>query len=144
VQRYANVSGQKQIPFPKGGGWCHSCSGVLIAKCDEIYAHNWAHDQRDDSDSRWEPISSWHLRWQGSVSLDSVEVAKDQHRADLIGIRGIRTEMHYSSISADDIAAGIVYYGEIVCLVDATGRFDFAESGGRAPAKSKGLAAPRA
>jgi competence protein CoiA len=74
MQRYANVDGQKQLPFPKGRGWCPCCGGLLIAKCGQINAHHWAHDKGDDCDTWSEPIGPWHLWWQGLVRPDFVEV----------------------------------------------------------------------
>ena len=46
MQRYANVNGEKRLPFPKGRGTCPCCSALLIAKCGQLNAHHWAHESR--------------------------------------------------------------------------------------------------
>ncbi len=132
MQRYANVDGRKQLPFPKSRGTCPCCGGLLIAKCGQINAHHWAHDKRDDCDPWSEPIGPWHLWWQGLVRSDFVVVVRAPHRADVVGNGGVIVELQHSSISAADIAAREAFYGDMVWLFDATQRFAYMQSGERA------------
>jgi len=132
VQRYANVGGQKQLPFPKGRGTCPCCGGLLIAKCGQINAHHWAHDRQDDCDAWSEPIGPWHLWWQNLVRPEFAEVVRVPHRADIVGNGDVVVELQHSSISAEDIAAREAFYGDMVWLFDATQRFAYVKSGKRA------------
>jgi hypothetical protein len=129
VQRYANVDGQKQLPFPKGRGTCPCCGGLLIAKCGQINAHHWAHESRDDCDTWSESIGPWHLWWQNLVRPAFVEVVRGQHRADIAGNGGVVVELQHSFISAEEIAAREAFYGNMIWLFDATHRFAYTKSG---------------
>lgn len=128
---YANVNGQKHLPFPKGRGACPCCGNLLIAKCGQINAHHWAHEARGDSDAWSEPIGPWHLWWQGLVRPEFVEVVQGPHRADIFNGRTV-VELQHSSISAEDIAAREAFYGDMIWLFDATHRFAYVKSGERA------------
>lgn len=130
--RFANVDGEKRLPFPKGRGSCPCCGGQLIAKCGQIKTHHWAHESRDDCDTWSEPLGQWHLWWQNLVRPEFVEVAKGVHRADVVGNRGVVVELQHSPISTEDIAAREQHYGDMVWLIDATHRFDYTKSGSRA------------
>ncbi len=129
--RFATTDGQRVLPFPKGRGSCSCCGGALIAKCGKIVTNHWAHESKDDCDTWSEPIGPWHLWWQGLVGADFVEVARGQHRADIVGNGGVVVELQHSSISPDDIAAREAYYGDMVWLFDATERFAYANQGER-------------
>jgi hypothetical protein len=130
--RFANVSGEKRLPFPKGRGACPTCGGLMIAKCGHIKAHYWAHESKEDCDAWSEPIGPWHVWWQNLVRPDYVEVVKGPHRADIVGNGGLVVELQHSSISAEDIAAREAHYGDMVWLFDATHRFAYMKSGDRA------------
>ncbi len=52
-----------------------------------------------------------------------MEVTIGAHRADIVGSRGKVIELQHSSISPDDIHARENYYGDMVWVFDATGRF---------------------
>jgi hypothetical protein len=132
VQRYANVDGERRLPFPKGRAICPCCGGLLIAKCGQINAHHWAHQSEVDCDTWQEPIGPWHLWWQDLVRPDYIEVFKDPHRADIVGNGGLVVELQHSSISAQDIAAREAHYGDMIWLFDATQRFAYVKSGERA------------
>jgi hypothetical protein len=131
--QYANVDGEKRLPFPGGRGKCPLCGGLLIAHCGPIYTHHWTHDKKDDCDTWSEPIGPWHLWWQNLVRRpEFVEVARGPHRADIVGNGGVVVELQHSSISAEDIAARETHYGNMVWLFDATQRFASVKSGERA------------
>lgn len=130
--RFADVGGSKQLPFPKGGGTCPCCGGLLIARCGAIKAHHWAHESKNDCDSWSETIGAWHLWWQDLVRPASVEVAQGPHRADIVGNGGVVIELQSSPIIAEDIAAREGHYGNMVWLFDATYRFAYMKSGNRA------------
>ena len=130
--RFANVAGEKCLPFPKGRGWCPCCGGLLIAKCGQIKTYHWAHESKDDCDTWSEPIGPWHLWWQNLVRPEFVEVAKEIHRADIVGNRGVVVELQHSPISPEDITARESHYGDMVWLFDATHRFAYTKSGSRA------------
>lgn len=130
--RFANVEGEKTLPFPKGRGLCPCCGSLLIAKCGKIVTHHWAHESKDDCDTWSEPIGPWHLWWQELVRPEAVEVVRGSHRADIVGNDGSVVELQHSSISAEDIKAREAFYGEMVWLFDATGRFASCGQGDRA------------
>jgi hypothetical protein len=129
--RFANVDGEKRLPFPSGRAVCPCCGGLLIAKCGQIKTHHWAHESKDDCDTWSEPIGPWHLWWQNLVRPDFVEVAKGIHRADVVGNGGVVVELQHCPISPEDIAAREAYYGNMVWLFDATSRFGYMKSGSR-------------
>lgn len=130
--RFANVNGEKRLPFPRGRARCLCCGGMLIAKCGQIKTHHWAHESKDDCDTWSEAIGPWHFWWQNLVRPEFVEVAKGIHRADIVGNRGVVVELQHSSISPQDIAARESHYGDMVWLFDATHRFGYMKSGPRA------------
>ena len=129
--RYANIDGEKRLPFPKGRATCQVCGGLLIAKCGQILTHHWAHDAKDDCDPWSEPIGPWHVWWQNLVRTDFIEVARGPHRADIIGNENVVVELQHSSISAEDIEAREAYYSNMVWLFDATMRFASVNLGDR-------------
>jgi hypothetical protein len=129
--RYANVNGNKKLPFPQGRGVCPCCDGVLIAKCGSINTHHSAHESRADCDSWSEPIGAWHLAWQDIVRPEFVEVAMGEHRADVVGNGGLVVELQHSPIKTEDIQAREKFYGNMVWLFDATFRFRKVETGDR-------------
>lgn len=130
--RFANINGEKRLPFPKGRGWCPCCGGQLIAKCGPIKTHHWQHKSKDDCDTWSEPIGPWHLWWQNLIQPMFIEVAKGGHRADIVGNRGVVVELQHSPISPADIKARESHYGEMIWLFDATQRFGYVKSGSRA------------
>jgi hypothetical protein len=130
--RFANIDGEKRLPFPTGRGLCPCCGGLLVAKCGQIKTHHWAHDRKDDCDSWSEPIGPWHLWWQNLVGPKFVEVAKGIHRADVVGSHDVVIELQHSPISPEDITARESHYGNMVWLFDATHRFGYMKSGSRA------------
>lgn len=130
--RFANVEGEKTLPFSKGRGRCPCCGGVLIAKCGRIVTPHWAHESKNDCDAWAEPIGPWHLWWQGLVRREDVEVVRTPHRADIVGNGGVVVELQHSSISAEDVEAREAFYGEMVWLFDATERFALVTQGDRA------------
>jgi hypothetical protein len=130
--RFANIDGQKRLPFPKGRGLCPCCGGLLIAKCGQIKTHHWAHESKEDCDTWSEPIGPWHLWWQNLVRREYIEVTKGIHRADIVGSRDVVVELQHSPISPEDISAREAHYGDMVWLFDATDRFGYMKSGSRA------------
>jgi hypothetical protein len=57
---------------------------------------------------------------------------KGKHRADIVGKSSCVIELQHSPISSEDVAAREAYYGDMVWLFDATGRFEFITTGERA------------
>jgi hypothetical protein len=63
------------------------------------------------------------LAWQHLVEQEHVEVTIGTHRADIVGNRGKVIELQHSSIPPDDINARENFYGDMIWVFDATGRF---------------------
>lgn len=128
---YANVNGLKSLPMKGLRGACPACGETVAAKCGAIVTHHWSHLAGSECDRWAEKIGPWHLSWQNLVEADSVEVVLAPHRADILGNDDVVVELQHSAISAEDIAAREAFYGNMVWLFDATGRFDLLNTGRR-------------
>ena len=127
----AIVGEERLHPFPKGRGICPTCGAIVIAKCGTIKTHHWAHESRDDCDSWSESVGPWHLAWQQLVNDQHVEVTIGEHRADVVGNAGIVVELQHSSIPPEEINERENFYGNMVWVFDATGRFPCVPCGDR-------------
>lgn len=125
----AFVGEERRYAFPKGRGVCPTCGAPVIAKCGAIKTHHWAHESRDDCDTWSESVGPWHLAWQQLVAEEHIEVTIGAHRADIVGNHGKVIELQHSSIPPDVIQAREDYYGDMLWVFDATGRFPCVPSG---------------
>jgi competence protein CoiA len=131
VLRYAEVDGEKSLPFPGGRGLCPTCRGAVIAKCGHINTRHWAHEVAEECDSWSEGIGPWHISWQDIVRPEFVEVAMGQHRADMIGDGRVVIELQHSPINPEEIEERERFYKRMIWLFDATCRFAGIHSGER-------------
>lgn len=128
---YANVNGSKALPTKGLRGVCPSCGEIVIAKCGPLVTHHWAHNAGSECDPWAEKIGHWHLSWQKLIDVESVEVVRAPHRADIVGNDDVVIELQHSPISAEDIAGRERFYGDMVWLFDATERFELINTGKR-------------
>jgi hypothetical protein len=118
---------------------CPLCRAVVIAKCGRIKIHHWAHEAGADCDTWSEPMTQWHLDWQGCWPERQREWPIGPHRADVLTVlkepmpwlvqRGIWhylgntgiglqaggplvVEFQHSHLPADGIAERETYYGK--------------------------------
>lgn len=128
---YANINGSKSLPMKGLRGVCPSCGEAVIAKCGAIMTHHWSHLSGSECDPWAEKTGPWHLSWQNLLEVQSVEVVRAPHRADIVGNEDVVVELQHSPISAEDIAVREAFYGKMVWLFDATERFDLLNTGRR-------------
>lgn len=130
---FANdLFGMKIQAAPGVEGWCPACQEKMIAKCGEIKIWHWSHIGGTDCDSWHEPMTQWHIDWQGNFSFDLQEVviSRDDkiHRADVRLPGGIVLEFQHSSISTEEITAREMFYQRMIWVFDviepfSSGRF---------------------
>jgi competence protein CoiA len=129
---YALTNGRKERASPGQAGVCPGCGAPMVAKCGVDVAWHWAHKAGSDCDPWSEPIGPWHLSWQDLVRVDSVEVPRGPHRADIVGNGDMIVELQHSPLDPAEIQERERFYGTMVWLFDATYRFRSVETGPRA------------
>ena len=110
---------------------CPTCGSPVIAKCGEQNAHHWAHETLEECDTWSENVGPWHLSWQELVAEQYVEVTIGPHRADIVGNSRLVVELQHSPLAPAEIEAREQFYGSMIWLFDATGRFPCVPSGDR-------------
>ena len=132
---FANdLFGSKIEAAPGVEGWCPACQEKMIAKCGEIKIWHWSHIGGTDCDDWHEPMTQWHIDWQGNFTFDLQEVVISRgdkvHRADVRLLpSGVVLEFQHSSISTEEIKARELFYQKMIWVFDviephAAGRFD--------------------
>ncbi|MEB8346900.1 hypothetical protein OO010_12630 [Flavobacteriaceae bacterium KMM 6898] len=121
--RYANNGNARIEPTKGARAKCDICDAVLIAHCGQIKVHHWQHENRENCDSFYEPITEWHLQWQNKFPEKWREVKiqkKDKiHRADVYTPQGLTIEVQHSSISSEQIEEREKFYGKLIWIIDA-------------------------
>lgn len=135
---YAEVDGERLLPFYGGRGKCPGCGGECIAKCGDIITHHWAHVAAE-CDPWHEPETAWHRRWKEVFPKDCQEIKVGTHRAD-VKVGSIVLEFQHSPLSPHEIAQREQEYGtdKMLWVVDARDaeekeQFLFRRSLGRGP-----------
>ena len=132
--RYAKVDGHLSEPATGLKGICPGCGKSLISKCGLIKIHHWAHKQRIDCDSWWEPMTEWHLEWQNEFPIAWREVIfRDEqtgefHRADVHTQKGLTIEFQNSPLLFQELKSRNTFYKKIIWVVNAQrfqGKFEF-------------------
>lgn len=98
---------------------CPACMEEVIAKCGEINAWHWSHKNDTECDSWSEPETIWHYNWKTLFPLDSIEVVKGNHRADVEWM-GRVIEFQHSNISSEEIQEREFFYNNMIWVVDAS------------------------
>lgn len=102
---------------------CPHCESAVIAKCGQIVSWHWAHVADADCDSWSEGETQWHLDWKKIVLPERCEVSiknhAGNHRADVIGNRGVVIELQNSPISVAVIHEREWFYENMVWLFNA-------------------------
>lgn len=113
------ISGSRVRPAPGLGGICPSCGGLLRPKCGEINVWHWAHAAAD-CDPWSEGESYWHVRWKERFPVESCEVVKGAHRADIVARGGSVIELQHSSLSPLDVRRREYFYGDMMWVLNAS------------------------
>jgi len=116
---YAIVNGSKRPAWPGGRASCPGCHEELIARCGGINIWHWSHTFASDCDRWYEGESQWHLQWKRRVPAAQCEVVMGPHRADIVSITGLVTELQHGSLSPEDTRDREVFYGDMLWIVDA-------------------------
>jgi hypothetical protein len=117
----ASEDGAKIRAEPDAVGFCPGCGETLVPRCGEVNIWHWAHQAGRDCDDWYEPETAWHLWWKELAPAEHREVVVGQHRADVLGSRGVVVELQHSSISPETIAEREAFYDKMVWIVDARG-----------------------
>jgi len=108
---YASGFDGTKIEATQGGrAVCPSCGDKVIAKCGEINAWHWAHESVAECDPWYEPMTAWHMMWQGIVKPQFCEVVMPPHRADIVGNDDLVIELQASPISVETIMERESFY----------------------------------
>ncbi|MGF6851099.1 competence CoiA-like predicted nuclease [Chitinophaga sp. W3I9] len=117
MQYAINDKNEKIKVRPNGRAICPNCRLPLIAKCGQLNIWHWAHmDLKECDDWNYEPITDWHLEWQGHFSSAETEVFikqnNESHRADILNKENIVIEIQNSPIQANEIHEREYFYGK--------------------------------
>ena len=110
--------GEKVPAAPGAHGACPECLTAVQPKCGEIKIWHWAHKPRATctySDGE----TDWHLSWKKLVVPAACEVKIGNHRADIVGNKGIVIELQASPIDPGTIAERERHYGEMLWVFNA-------------------------
>lgn len=119
---YANhpESGAKILAEPQAWATCPGCGARVIAKCGEINVWHWAHEADSDCDPWSEGESAWHAGWKQQVHSGRCEVVMRQHRADIVGHKGVVIELQHSSLSPSEVREREEFYKNLIWIIDAS------------------------
>lgn len=115
---------------PEESSICPCCKSKVIAKCGSIKVWHWAHESLQNCDSWHEPMSEWHLWWQGRVKEELTEIIIGPHIADIKLTNGRVIEIQHSSISCEEAREREQFYGNMIWIFDGRefiDRFDIRE-----------------
>ncbi|HEY9826367.1 MAG TPA: competence protein CoiA family protein [Stenomitos sp.] len=117
--QYALNENQGRItPIPGATATCTCCKSPVLAKCGTINVWHWAHENREDCDTWYEPETLWHRNWKEFFPKENQEVVIGNHRADIRTQYGV-IELQNSSISAEEIMERERFYGNMIWVVNA-------------------------
>lgn len=107
---------------------CPACGDSLIAKMGEVYTHHWSHTSIENCDQWYQPMTSWHSRWQDMFPSEWQEVVIKKngvwHIADIKLPNGTVIEMQHSPISPQDVRARNSFYGDVIWILDGRKRWN--------------------
>ena len=103
---------------PKVKAKCPICNEEVIAKCGSIKIWHWAHKNKEDCDSWYEPESQWHLDWKNEFPKEQQEFSIGRHRADIRTKDRWIIELQNSSISSEEIIERENYYKRMIWLLN--------------------------
>ena len=130
--KFALVNGERREAQPKLIGNCPCCGSDMIAKCDDVYAHHWAHKSRRKCDPWWENETEWHRNWKNQFPLDWQEIVHkaddgERHIADVQTADGWFIEFQHSRIQPKERASREEFYKKLIWVVDGTLRPTYEE-----------------
>ena len=125
--KFAEVDGLRREAFPRLSGKCRVCGAPTIAKCGQIKAWHWSHNNLTDCDHWWEPETQWHRNsknqfpeeWQEIIHLSA---DGEKHIADVKTPNGVVIEFQYSFMRPDERRVREAFYGNMVWVVHGTRR----------------------
>lgn len=120
--RYALLNGLKLEPLPGERGHCPLC-GLEVQMQRDADGARWVHVSGAECDPWSEPLTAWHRSWQNLVKPAFTEVPKKGRRADFVGNKGFVIELQQEPIGAEVIRAREAFFGNMVWVFNATGRF---------------------
>lgn len=97
---------------------CPLCKEVVISKCGKIKIWHWAHKNKKNCDSWWEPESEWHKDWKNNYPIEQQEFIMGRHRADIRTSDRWIIELQNSTISVNDIIDREIYYKRMIWLLN--------------------------
>lgn len=110
-------SGARVEAWPKASAVCPLCRRVVRARCGEVVAWYWAHEQGASCDTWAESETPWHLWWKLRAEPDQREVVMGEHRADIRTPSGV-IELQHSPIAPEEIREREAFYGRMIWLLD--------------------------
>lgn len=121
--QFAEVDGNKVLPYPGAHGVCPMCGSKMIAKCGVRVMHHWAHFGRRNCDPWWENETKWHRSWKHLFPVEWLEVSHiapdgEVHRADIKTPKGIVVEVQHSAMSDAERLSREVFYQNLVWVID--------------------------
>lgn len=116
---WANISiNEREEASPKQIAKCPICCEDVIPKCGKIKVWHWAHKNKSDCDSWYEPESQWHKDWKNKYPKELQEFTMGCHRADIRTRGRWVIELQNSTISQQDIIDRELYYNKMVWLIN--------------------------
>ncbi len=117
-------NGIKIKAYPNGRAVCPNCKSTVIAKCGDLNKWHWAHESVFDCDTwTYEPITSWHLKWQGYFREEQREVyikrGSDYHVGDIVTDTGLVIEIQNSAISVNEIFLRETFYNKMIWVINS-------------------------
>lgn len=97
---------------------CPLCKEEVISKCGDINVWHWAHKNKKDCDSWWEPESEWHKDWKSNFPIEQQEFIMGRHRADIRTKDRWIIELQNSTISSREIIEREEYYKRMIWLIN--------------------------
>ncbi len=113
-----NSINEKEEASPKQIAKCPICDEDVIAKCGKIKVWHWAHKNKSDCDSWYEPESQWHKDWKNKYPKELQEFTMGCHRADIRTRDRWVIELQNSTISQQDIIDRELYYKRMIWLIN--------------------------
>ena len=114
-----NSINEKEEARPKQIAKCPICNEEVISKCGKIKVWHWAHKNKRDCDSWYEPESQWHKKWKDEYPKELQEFTMGCHRADIRTKSRWIIELQNSTISAGDIIEREIYYKRMIWLLNS-------------------------
>ena len=110
---------------PKGKGTCICCGAEMVAKCGDQKVWHWAHKGRRKCDHWWENETQWHRDWKDKFPKEWQEIIHvaengEKHIADVKTDKGLVIEFQRSSITREEIEAGLNFYQNMIWIIDTT------------------------